>query len=93
VSEAVAKRLLIKKVPPDYPADARRNGIQGDVELRIMFDKEGTVRDAALVSGPAELAAAAIEAVKQWKYKPYLLNGEPVIVETRVTVSFQLTVK
>jgi TonB family protein len=93
VSDRIAKRLLIKKVDPDYPAEARRNGIQGDVELRITFDKEGTVTDAALISGPTELAPAAIEAVKQWKYKPYLLNGEPVNVETRVTLPFQLPSK
>ena len=91
VSEGVARKLLVKKVPASYPADARRKLIQGDVELKVLIDTNGAVKDVALLSGPAALAPAAIEAVKQWKYKPYLLNGQPVTIETQVTVSFSLS--
>jgi protein TonB len=93
VSERVARKLLVKKVPASYPADARRNLIQGDVELKVLIDTNGAVKDVALLSGPAALAPGAIEAVKQWKYKPYLLNGQPVEMETKVTVSFELSLQ
>ncbi len=91
VSQGVSTGLLIKKVPPDYPADAREARIQGQVVLQALVDKNGDVEKLTLVSGHPLLAPAAIEAVKQWKYKPYLLNGQPVAMETWVTVSFQLS--
>jgi TonB family protein len=90
VSSGVAQGLLIKKVAPQYPADAREQHIQGVVVLRALIDKEGSVASAQVVTGPPELAPAAIEAVKQWKYRPYLLNGTPVIVDTQIQVNFTL---
>lgn len=90
VSEGVAKKLLIKRVAPAYPEEAFRNKIQGNVVLKVRIDTTGAVKDVSLVSGPEELTAVSIDAVKQWKYKPYLLEGKPVEVETQVTVSFEL---
>jgi protein TonB len=77
-------------VNPDYPKDARKQGIQGPVILRVQISKAGDVTDVKLISGHPALAQAAINAVQQWKYKPYLLNGYPVEVETQVQVNFTL---
>ena len=82
--------LLIRKVPPTYPPLARQARIQGVVILQAQISKEGNIENLQLISGHPMLAPAAIEAVKQWKYKPYLLNGEPVEVETQVQVNFTL---
>jgi TonB family protein len=90
VSEGVAKALLVKKVEPEYPQEARDKRIQGAVILQVEISEAGDVKDARLISGHPLLAEAAIEALKQWKYKPYLLNGEPVQVETRATIDFKL---
>lgn len=90
VSSGVAQGLLLTKVAPQYPADAREQHIQGVVVLRAMIDKEGNVANVQLITGPSDLAPAAIEAVKQWKYKPYLLNGTPVEVDTQIQVNFTL---
>ena len=91
ISEKVAQALAIKKVPPHYPNDARQAGIQGSVVMKALIDTKGDVVDLTLIQGHPELAPAAIEAVKQWKYKPYLLNGQPVNVETQITVNFTLS--
>ena len=93
VSEGVAKALLVKKVEPEYPQEARDKRIQGAVILQVEISEAGDVKDARLISGHPLLAPPAIEAVKQWKYKPYLLNGEPVQVETRATADFRLDTK
>jgi TonB family protein len=90
VSPGVMQGLLISKVQPEYPADARDQRIQGAVVLAVKVDREGTVANIQLVSGDPLLAPAAIEAVKQWKYRPYLLNGAPLEVETQVIVNFTL---
>jgi periplasmic protein TonB len=91
VSSGVSQGLLIKKVTPNYPPLARQARIQGKVLLQAEISKEGTIQNLQLISGHAMLAPAAIEAVKQWRYKPYLLNGEPVAVETQVEVNFSLS--
>jgi len=91
VSEKVAQLFLAKKVQPEYPQEARDKHIQGAVVLKAEISKEGDVTAMTLVSGHPLLAPAAVEAVKQWKYKPYLLNGRPVAVETQVSVSFALS--
>jgi len=91
VSQGVSNGLLIRKVQPVYPPLARQARIQGQVVLHAEISKEGTIQNLQLVSGHAMLAPAAIEAVKQWRYKPYLLNGEPVAVETEVIVNFSLS--
>jgi protein TonB len=90
VSSGVQSGLLVRKVPPQYPPLARQARIQGTVILQAQISKEGNIENLQLVSGHPMLAPAAIEAVKQWKYKPYLLNGEPVEVETTVQVNFTL---
>jgi TonB family protein len=91
VSSGVSTGLLVTKVPPQYPDDAKHARVQGQVVLQALIDKNGDVEKLTLISGHPLLASAAIEAVKQWKYKPYLLNGQPVAVETQIVVSFQLS--
>jgi protein TonB len=91
VSQGVSQGLLIRKVQPAYPPLARQARIQGNVVLTAEISKDGSIENLRLVSGHPMLAPAAIEAVKQWKYKPYFLNGEPVEVETQVTVIFSLS--
>jgi protein TonB len=90
VSQGVTQGLLIRRVQPNYPALARQARIQGSVILQAQISKTGDIENLTLVSGHPMLAPAAIEAVKQWKYKPYILNGEPVEVDTQVTVNFTL---
>jgi protein TonB len=90
VSSGVSSGLLIRKVSPNYPPLARQARIQGTVILQAQISKDGSIQNLQLISGHPMLAPAAIEAVKQWKYKPYLLNGEPVEVETQVQVNFTL---
>jgi protein TonB len=91
VSQGVAKKLLTKKVPPEYPAEARHDHIEGDVVLKAIIGTDGLVTDLTLESGPPVLGQAAMDAVKKWKYKPYLLNGQPVEIETQVVVNFELS--
>jgi len=81
---------LVQRVDPVYPATARAEQVQGDVVLMIVIAKDGTVESADPTDGNPILARAAVEAVKQWKYQPTLLNGEPVEVQTTVTVPFEL---
>ncbi|HVO61074.1 MAG TPA: TonB family protein [Terriglobales bacterium] len=91
VSQGVSQGLLIKKIQPAYPPLARQARIQGQVLLQAEISKDGTIQNLRLISGHPMLAPAAIEAVKQWRYKPYYLNGEPVEVETQITVIFSLS--
>jgi periplasmic protein TonB len=90
VSAGVTSGLLVRRVQPNYPPLARQARIQGTVVLHAVISKDGSIENLTLVSGHPMLAPAAIEAVKQWKYKPYLLNGEPVEVDTEVQVNFTL---
>src|SRR5262249_18291066 len=90
VSQGVSQGLLIKKVPPIYPATAQQLHRQGSVELIATVSKEGTITAIKVLSGDPILAKSATDAVRQWKYHPYLLNGEPVEIETQLTVSFKL---
>jgi protein TonB len=91
ISQGVTSGLLIHKVQPPYPTLAKSARIQGDVVLKAVIDREGNIQDLQLVSGHPMLVPAAIEAVKQWHYRPYLLNGQPVEIETTITVIFTLT--
>jgi protein TonB len=84
-----SEAYLTKKVEPIYPHMAIVTKTQGDVKLHAIIAKDGTIESLSVISGHPLLVAAALEAVKQWRYKPYLLNGEPVEVETFVTVSFK----
>ena len=81
---------LTHKVQPAYPALARSARIQGVVVLEAMISKQGTIENLRLLAGHPMLAPAAIDAVRQWRYRPYILNGEPVEVETQITVNFAL---
>lgn len=90
VSSGVSSGNLIHKVTPTYPPIARTAHVSGNVILEAEISKTGDVVNLHVISGPPLLQNAAIEAVKQWKYRPYLLNGEAVAVETQVTVIFTL---
>jgi len=91
VPAQVAEANLIHDVAPQYPPEAGRERIEGTVVLMAVIGKDGVVRDVRVESGLPLLAQAAIEAVKQWRYKPYLLNGEPVEVDSHITINFTLS--
>ncbi len=78
-------------VPPDYPLLARQMKVQGAVSLQALISRDGTIQELQILSGPAILAAAAREAVKQWHFKPYLQNGRPVETQARITVNFTIS--
>jgi periplasmic protein TonB len=90
ISQGVAQGLLIHRVVPEYPAVPRAAHIGGTVVLQATISKSGTIENLRVASGPELLRQAAVDAVKQWRYRPYLLNGEPVEVETTVNVEFRL---
>lgn len=81
---------LVYRVQPNYPVLARQARIQGPVVLRAIISREGAIENLQVLSGHPMLAPAAVDAVRQWRYRPYVLNGEPVEVETQVTVNFVL---
>ena len=85
-----ADELLVKKVAAEYPLDAKILRLEGTVVLRTVIDKTGEVSSVFALSGPPLLESAAVEAVKQWQYRPFLMNGQPVEVETTVEVVFAL---
>ena len=90
VSSGVAEGMLLQQVKPQYPAPARMAGVEGRVVLQAVIGKDGTVQNLRVISGHPLLVGAAIDAVKQWHYKPYYLNAEPVEVETQIVVNFVL---
>lgn len=90
VSQKVAALFLAKKVAPAYPPEALNGRIQGLVVLHVVVSKAGDVDTVELISGHPLLVPAAIDAVKQWKYKPYLLQGKPVEMDTQIQVNFVL---
>ena len=90
VSSGVIAGLAISKPEPVYPAIARAAHVQGAVILHAVISKTGTIEGLTVVSGPPMLQQAAMDAVRSWRYKPYLLNGEPVEVGTQVNVVFSL---
>jgi protein TonB len=81
---------LVRQVPPEYPPLARAARIQGVVKLNVVIGRDGKVLDAQPVSGQPMLIEWAIDAVKQWEYRPTLLNGQPIEVLSQVEVNFQL---
>jgi TonB family protein len=91
VEGVISEGLLLTKVQPVYPPLARQARIQGSVVLKTIIAKDGSIESLALMSGHPMLVPAAIDAVKQWKYKPYLINGRPVAVDTQVLVNFTLS--
>ena len=90
ISSGVANGMLLDRVMPVYPPIAREAGIQGTVVLEAAISTNGTITNLRVVSGNAMLQQAAIDAVSRWRYRPYLLNGQPVEVETTVSVVFNL---
>jgi protein TonB len=87
----VAEANLIRKVQPVYPPLAKSARVQGTVEFTATISKEGNIENLTLVRGHPLLVNAAREAVQQWKYKPTLLNGQPVEVITDIIVNFTLS--
>jgi TonB family protein len=90
ISQGITQGLLIKRVSPVYPPMALEMRKQGTVDLLATISKSGAITKVAVLSGDATLAKSAVEAVRQWKYRPYLLNGEPVEIETQITMNFTL---
>ena len=90
VPSKVADEYLIERVEPDYPESAREQHIQGPVVLAAMVGKDGAVEKLSTMSGDPQLAAAATDAVRQWRFKPFLRNGSPEEFQTQITVSFRL---
>jgi TonB family protein len=78
-------------VPPDYPLLARQMKVQGAVRLQALISRDGTIQELQVLSGPSILATAAREAVKQWHFKPYIQNGQPVETQARITVNFTIS--
>jgi periplasmic protein TonB len=91
VASRVVEANLIHDVPPQYPPEAGRARIEGAVVLLATIGADGSVKDVRIESGLPILAQAAIDAVRQWRYKPYLIDGEPVEVDSRITINFTLS--
>ena len=82
---------LLRRVEPIYPTMAKTVGVQGQVLIKAIISTEGKIEQAKVVSGSPLLSSAALDAIRQWLYRPYLLNDKPVEVETEITVNFYLT--
>jgi protein TonB len=91
VSQGVTQGLLLHKVEPAYPKIALAARVTGVVLVKAVIGKDGVIKELEIVNGSPLLTSAALDAVKQWRYRPYLLNGEPVEVETNITVTFQIS--
>ncbi len=81
---------VLTKVQPKYPQEAKEEGIQGTVLLNAVIGKDGSVKELTVASGPKELQASSLDAVRQWTYKPYLVNGDPTDVKTTISVFYTL---
>lgn len=88
LSSGVAAGAILTKTTPTYPAIAKAAHVSGAVLLHAVISKSGTIESLQVVSGPEMLRSSALDAVRQWRYRPYLLNGEPTEVETSITVNF-----
>jgi len=91
VPAEVMRQRLRHEVPPQYPETAQRAGVQGMVVLNAVVSEEGAVTDVKAIDGPDSLAQAAIDAVRWWRYDPYVVNGQPVAVQTTIAVNFRLS--
>jgi len=89
VSQGVSQGLVIKRVQPKYPPAALATHASGEVQIEATVSKDGTVTNVKVLKGDPMLAHAAVEAVRQWRYKPYYLDGEPVEIQTQITVNFR----
>jgi periplasmic protein TonB len=90
ISQGVSQGLLLKRVQPNYPSQAVSLRIEGPVNLQATIAKDGTIKGVKVLGGHPLLARAAADAVRQWRYKPYMLNGQPFEVQTEITVNFKL---
>jgi protein TonB len=90
VSASEMQKRLVRQHRPSYPPLAKQARIEGDVQLEAVIDTAGTVTELRALSGPEPLIPPALDAVKQWKYKPVVQNGKPVTVQTYITVQFRL---
>ena len=90
ISAGVAQGLLERKVAPEYPSQARAQRAQGTIVLQALIGTDGRVKDLRAISGPPVLQKSAIDAVRRWRYRPYLLNGSPVEVMTTINVIFSV---
>jgi protein TonB len=82
---------LVHRVEPVYPSIAKSTGVQGTVLIKALISSNGRIEQAQVISGSPLLAPAALEAIKQWRYRPYVLNGGTIEVETEITVNFVLS--
>ena len=87
--KAMAQKV-VRKVPPQYPPEARASHLEGVVELQVVIGTDGTVQQARVLSGPEALVDASLDAVKQWRYEPTLVKNEPVEVVTMIDLIFSL---
>jgi len=90
VAQGVVQGMVVHRVAPVYPPEAKRARIQGTVVLAAIIGKDGKIKNLNVISGPSMLVDAAVGAVQQWRYRPYVLQGEPVDVDTTITVNFNL---
>ena len=90
LSEEDAESGLVRRVEPDYPSEARQQRIQGAVVLDVRIAADGAVEDVQVIRGQPLLVHAAMDAVKQWRFKPRTADGHPVAMETQVTLTFRL---
>jgi len=88
---ADTKKVLEKPVPPSYPVLARQMKVQGSVAIQALISADGEIQDLRVLSGPSILASAAQEALRQWRFRPYLQNGQPVETQARITVNFTIS--
>jgi protein TonB len=91
VSMGVLQKTIVSRVYPTYPKDAKKKRIQGPVHMTLLISTTGDVESIKLIDGDQQLGEAAMDAIKQWKFKPYVLNGTPVEVETTFTFNFTLS--
>ena len=90
ISQGVSEGMVVKRVQPVYPAQARQMRLEGKVELQANISQSGSISGVKQLSGDPVLGRAAMDAVRQWKYKPYFLNGQPIEIQTQITVNFKL---
>jgi len=86
----MSEGMLVHRIEPRYPPPAIIARIEGQVKIKAIISREGKIKQAEALSGSSLLVGAALEAIRQWRYRPYILNGEPVEVETQITVNFVL---
>jgi protein TonB len=89
LTESTVRDLLMQPVEPEYPAGAKAGGQRGSVVLQVIIGRDGAVRDAKFLQGSLVFARSAIDAVKQWRFRPYSMNGRVVAVQSVITLNFK----